>query len=94
MAVLPKGEQTASAAEVAPKQIAENGLESPHAEKASLNGHAAAVSISEAPEVEKTSKQHLPEQGTGEQVEAADIAAEVADSAEKIDQHVHLGPLT
>lgn len=94
MAVLPKGDQRAFAAEAAPKQMAENGVEPPHAEKASLNGQAAAVSTSEAAKVEQTPKQQLPEEGTAEQVQAADTAAEVADSAEKIDQHVQLGPST
>ena len=83
MAVLPKGDQTTFAAEVAPKQMAENGVASADAEKASLNGQAAAVSTSEAAKAE---------QGTAEQVQTADTAAEVADSAEKIDQHVQLGP--
>jgi thioredoxin-dependent peroxiredoxin len=45
--------------------------------QASMNGKAAA---------------EVPEQGTQEQVETANTAAEVADSAEKIDQHVELGP--
>jgi thioredoxin-dependent peroxiredoxin len=34
----------------------------------------------------------VPQQGTAEQVKTADTAAEVADSAEKIDSHVKLGP--
>lgn len=45
--------------------------------QASMNGQAAA---------------EVTEQGNQEQVETANTAAEVADSAEKIDKHVELGP--
>lgn len=92
MTVLPKGDQTTFAAEAVPKQVAENGVASADAENASLNGQAAAVSTSEAAKVEEAPKQQSHEQGTAEQVQTADTAAEVADSAEKIDQHVQLGP--
>ena len=92
MAVLPKGDQTAFATEAAPKQMIENGVEPQDAEKTSLNGQAAAVSTNEAAKVEQTPKQQLPEQSAAEQIQTAETAAEVADSAEKIDQHVQLGP--
>ncbi len=94
MAVLPKGDQTNFATEAAPKQMAENGVDTPHAEKTSPNGQAAAAATGEAAKVEQTPKQQLPEQGAAEQIQAADTAAEVADTAEKIDQHVQLGPST
>jgi thioredoxin-dependent peroxiredoxin len=50
-----------------------------------------AASATEAPTVEQA-PQPAAQQGTAEQVKTADTAAEVADSAEKIDEHVNLGP--
>jgi thioredoxin-dependent peroxiredoxin len=51
--------------------------ESAGAGQASMNGQAS---------------EQLPQEGTAAQIKTADTAAEVADSAEKIDEHVELGP--
>lgn len=91
MAVLPKGGQTSTSAEVAPESMVENGIASADPGQASMNGQADGTSTTEALNAEQSPEQ-LPQQGTAEQVKTANTAAEVADSAEKIDEHVQLGP--
>lgn len=68
---------------VLPKEGQMSSAVAPAAEKAGKGA------ITETSKVEQASQQ-----GTAEHVETADTAAEVADSAEKIDQHVQLGPPT
>jgi thioredoxin-dependent peroxiredoxin len=77
MEVLLKGGAASSAAaDPAPQPTAGNDISSEDAAKGSINGQTGATSDTEAAKAKQT----------------ADTAAEVADSAEKIDQHVQLGP--
>jgi thioredoxin-dependent peroxiredoxin len=92
MGVLPKAGQMSSTKESAPAPMAGDAGASVDGQ-ASMSGQAGATPTTEAPKVADASEK-LPQQDTTERVKTSDIAAEVADSAEKLDEHVELGPTT
>jgi thioredoxin-dependent peroxiredoxin len=71
---------------VLPKKGQTSSAGEPATEKAAGSAEAGGVSMN------GQASEQLPHEGTAEQVKTADTAAEVADSAEKIDEHVELGP--
>ncbi len=91
MGVLPKEGQTSSVAKSAPEPMAGKAVASKEVGQTSMAGQAGATSTTEAPTAEQAPEQ-VSQPGTAEQVKTADTAAEVADSAAKIDEHVQLGP--
>ena len=95
MQVLPKEDVVSSAATPPPDTVAANEGAASAAGDISMNGGVGvgvgATNVADAP-----STGHAPEpephQETADQVKTAETAAEVADTAEKIDKHVQLGP--
>lgn len=89
MAVLPKEGQTSSVAKSALEPIVGDAVASADAAQAPMSGEAGAIPATKAAKAEQSTKQ-VSAEGTAERVMTADTAAEVADSAEKIDKHVEL----
>lgn len=96
MEVLPKGDPVSSAAPAAPEPATGNAAATSATGDISTSGqpgaaHAAdALSVEHAPEQEPETEKGAAEQAK----ETAETAAEVADTAQKIDEHVQLGPPT
>ena len=92
MAALPKENQLSSSTVSAPGPLVDDAVASKDAgQEAPMSGLAGPTSATEVPKVEQAPEQS-PQQSRAERVKTAETAAEVADTAQKIDEHVQLGP--
>jgi thioredoxin-dependent peroxiredoxin len=91
MAVLPKGSEESKSTASVPTTGTEAGEE--NAGQMLVTGQGKPAPATEPATTEQPPVE-APKQGSPEQVKTADTAAEVADSAKKIDEHVQLGPST